>query len=234
MVHTAVAYARQKDRLQTCAVLRSVGPGATNMVTGAALATINRLPVLLLPADIFADRVAVAGAAGAGAAVRRRRLGQRRVPAGVDASSTGSGGPSSCRPRCWRAMRVLTDPAETGAATLALPQDVQAAGATTGRSSCSPSGSGTSPGRCPSPRSLEAGGRADPRRQAAADRGRRRRALLRAPTTRCGVRRGHRHPGRADPGRQGLAASTTTRSAWARSARPAPPRPTRSPARPTW
>ena len=58
MVHTAVAYARMKNRLQTYAVSSSVGPGATNMVTGAALATINRLPVLLLPADTFADRSA--------------------------------------------------------------------------------------------------------------------------------------------------------------------------------
>ncbi|MCW2617597.1 MAG: 3D-(3,5/4)-trihydroxycyclohexane,2-dione hydrolase, partial [Modestobacter sp.] len=58
MVHTAAAYARAKDRLQTWAVSTSVGPGATNMVTGAALATINRLPVLLLPADTFAGRAA--------------------------------------------------------------------------------------------------------------------------------------------------------------------------------
>src|SRR6187200_2054011 len=58
MVHTAVAYARMKNRLQTYAVSTSVGPGATNMVTGAALATINRLPVLLLPADTFAGRSA--------------------------------------------------------------------------------------------------------------------------------------------------------------------------------
>ena len=56
MVHSAVAYARQKDRLQTWAVTASVGPGSTNMLTGAALATINRLPVLLLPADTFATR----------------------------------------------------------------------------------------------------------------------------------------------------------------------------------
>ena len=58
MVHTAVAYARMRDRLQTYAVTTSVGPGATNMITGAALATVNRLPVLLLPADTFADRSA--------------------------------------------------------------------------------------------------------------------------------------------------------------------------------
>ncbi|HYI57985.1 MAG TPA: thiamine pyrophosphate-binding protein, partial [Microlunatus sp.] len=58
MVHSAVAFARMRNRLQTYAVSSSVGPGATNMVTGAALATINRIPVLLLPADTFADRSA--------------------------------------------------------------------------------------------------------------------------------------------------------------------------------
>src|SRR6266699_4039202 len=56
MVHAATAYAKTKNRLQTLACTSSVGPGATNMVTGAALATINRLPVLLLPGDIFARR----------------------------------------------------------------------------------------------------------------------------------------------------------------------------------
>ena len=54
MVHTAVAFAKMKNRLQTLACTSSIGPGATNMITGAALATINRLPVLLLPGDIFA------------------------------------------------------------------------------------------------------------------------------------------------------------------------------------
>jgi 3D-(3,5/4)-trihydroxycyclohexane-1,2-dione acylhydrolase (decyclizing) len=58
MVHTAAAYARMTDRMSTFACTTSIGPGATNMVTGAALATINRLPVLLLPGDIFASRVA--------------------------------------------------------------------------------------------------------------------------------------------------------------------------------
>ena len=56
MVHTSVAYARQKDRLQTWVCTASVGPGSTNMLTGAALATINRLPVLLLPSGTFATR----------------------------------------------------------------------------------------------------------------------------------------------------------------------------------
>ena len=58
MVHTAAGFARMKNRLATLACTTSIGPGATNMVTGAALATINRLPVLLLPGDIFATRVA--------------------------------------------------------------------------------------------------------------------------------------------------------------------------------
>ena len=56
MVHTAVAYAKAKNRLQMFACTSSIGPGATNMVTGAAVATVNRLPVLLLPGDIFASR----------------------------------------------------------------------------------------------------------------------------------------------------------------------------------
>jgi len=58
MVHTAAAFARTRDRLQTYACTASIGPGSTNMVTGAALATVNRLPVLLLPSDVFATRVA--------------------------------------------------------------------------------------------------------------------------------------------------------------------------------
>ena len=58
MVHAAVGYARQSNRLSTQAVTTSIGPGATNLVTGAALATINRLPVLLLPGDVFATRLA--------------------------------------------------------------------------------------------------------------------------------------------------------------------------------
>jgi 3D-(3,5/4)-trihydroxycyclohexane-1,2-dione acylhydrolase (decyclizing) len=125
MVHTAVAYARAKDRLQTWAVSPSVGPGATNMVTGAALATINRLPVLLLPADTFATR--------ASAPV----LQELERPDSGDITVNDVFRPvSRYFDRVWRpeqlpgallgAMRVLTDPVETGAVTLALPQDVQA------------------------------------------------------------------------------------------------------------
>jgi 3D-(3,5/4)-trihydroxycyclohexane-1,2-dione acylhydrolase (decyclizing) len=125
MVHTAAAYARARDRLQTWAVSTSVGPGATNMVTGAALATINRLPVLLLPADTFATR--------ASAPV----LQELERPDSGDVTVNDCLRPvSRYFDRVWRpeqlpgallgAMRVLTDPAETGAVTIALPQDVQA------------------------------------------------------------------------------------------------------------
>jgi 3D-(3,5/4)-trihydroxycyclohexane-1,2-dione acylhydrolase (decyclizing) len=125
MVHTAAAYARARDRLQTWAVSSSVGPGATNMVTGAALATINRLPVLLLPADTFATR--------ASAPV----LQELERPDSGDITVNDAFRPvSRYFDRVWRpeqlpgallgAMRVLTDPVETGAVTVAIPQDVQA------------------------------------------------------------------------------------------------------------
>ena len=71
MVHTSVAYARQKDRLQTWVCTASVGPGSTNMLTGAALATINRIPVLLLPSGTFATRAS---------ARRCSRSSRRRMP----------------------------------------------------------------------------------------------------------------------------------------------------------
>jgi 3D-(3,5/4)-trihydroxycyclohexane-1,2-dione acylhydrolase (decyclizing) len=125
MVHAAAGYARQKNRLSTYACTSSIGPGATNMVTGAALATINRLPVLLLPGDIFSTRVA------------NPVLQELEDPRSLDVSVNDTLRPVS---RFWdrvnrpeqlassllAAMRVLTDPAETGAVTLALPQDVQA------------------------------------------------------------------------------------------------------------
>jgi 3D-(3,5/4)-trihydroxycyclohexane-1,2-dione acylhydrolase (decyclizing) len=124
MVHTAAAYAKAKNRLQTLVCTSSIGPGATNMVTGAAAATINRLPVLLLPGDLFA----------------RRNVGpvlqQLESERSQDISVNDCFQPVS---RYWdrinrpdqlvtalpAALRVLTDPAETGAVTLALPEDVQ-------------------------------------------------------------------------------------------------------------
>jgi 3D-(3,5/4)-trihydroxycyclohexane-1,2-dione acylhydrolase (decyclizing) len=125
MVHAAIAYAKTKNRLQTLVCTSSIGPGATNMVTGAATATINRIPVLLLPGDIFARRNVAPV------------LQQLESPLSQDISVNDCFKPVS---RYWdrinrpdqlllalpEAMRVLTSPAETGAVTLALPQDVQA------------------------------------------------------------------------------------------------------------
>ncbi|TDD67708.1 3D-(3,5/4)-trihydroxycyclohexane-1,2-dione acylhydrolase (decyclizing) [Actinomadura darangshiensis] len=125
MVHAASGFARMSDRLSTFACTTSIGPGATNMVTGAALATVNRLPVLLLPGDVFATRAA------------NPVLQELEDARSFDVSVNDCFKPVS---RYWdrinrpeqlpgallAAMRVLTDPAETGAVTLALPQDVQA------------------------------------------------------------------------------------------------------------
>ncbi len=125
MVHTAAAYAKMHNRLQTFACTTSIGPGATNMITAAAGATINRLPVLLLPGDIFARRNVAPV------------LQQLEATYSQDISVNDCFKPIS---RYWdrlnrpeqaiftlpEAMRVLTSPADTGAVTLALPQDVQA------------------------------------------------------------------------------------------------------------
>ncbi|WLQ33849.1 3D-(3,5/4)-trihydroxycyclohexane-1,2-dione acylhydrolase (decyclizing) [Streptomyces castrisilvae] len=125
MVHAAVGYARQSGRLSAQAVTTSIGPGATNLVTGAALATVNHLPVLLLPGDTFATRPA------------DPVLQQLEVPFAGDVSVNDClrpvsryfdrvTRPEALIPAALHAMRVLADPAETGAVTLALPQDVQA------------------------------------------------------------------------------------------------------------
>jgi len=124
MVHTAAGFARMRNRLATLACTTSIGPGATNMITGAAAATINRLPVLLLPGDVFASRRP------------DPVLQQLEVPWRGDVSVNDAFIPVSMYwdriqrpeqivPAALAAMRVLTDQAETGAVTLALPQDVQ-------------------------------------------------------------------------------------------------------------
>ena len=127
MVHTAAAYAKMSNRLSTFACTTSIGPGATNMLTGAAGATINRLPVLLLPGDIFSTRLVAPV------------LQQLESPDSQDFLVNDCFKPVS---RYWdrinrpeqiitalpEAMRVLTSQAETGTVTLALPQDVQAEG----------------------------------------------------------------------------------------------------------
>jgi 3D-(3,5/4)-trihydroxycyclohexane-1,2-dione acylhydrolase (decyclizing) len=125
MVHAAAGYARMKDRLGALVCTTSIGPGATNMLTGAALATVNRLPVLLVPGDVFASRRP------------DPVLQQLEVPWSGDVSVNDAfRAVSRYFDRIWRpeqvmsaavqAMRVLVNQAETGAVTLAFPQDVQA------------------------------------------------------------------------------------------------------------
>lgn len=124
MVHAATAFAKQKNRKEIYACTTSIGPGALNMITGAATATVNRIPVLLLPGDNFGTRQP------------DPVLQQLEVPGDYTISAND---PFKSVSRYWdrivrpeqlmsallQAMRVLTDPAETGAVTLALPQDVQ-------------------------------------------------------------------------------------------------------------
>ncbi|MBO0743928.1 MAG: 3D-(3,5/4)-trihydroxycyclohexane-1,2-dione acylhydrolase (decyclizing) [Candidatus Dormibacteraeota bacterium] len=125
MVHEAAGYARIHRRRATYGCTSSVGPGAANMLTGAALATANRLPALLLPSDTFATRVA------------DPVLQQIELPHDPGISVNDAFRPLSRffdrvqRPEqlfsiALGALRVLTDPAETGAVTIALPEDVQA------------------------------------------------------------------------------------------------------------
>src|SRR5580692_5241465 len=125
MVHAATAFAKTSFRLRALVCTSSIGPGATNMITGAATATVNRLPVLLLPGDIFARRNVAPV------------LQQLESPSTQDISVNDCFKPVS---RYWdriqrpeqlltalpEAMRVLTSPADTGAVTIAFPQDVQA------------------------------------------------------------------------------------------------------------
>jgi 3D-(3,5/4)-trihydroxycyclohexane-1,2-dione acylhydrolase (decyclizing) len=124
MVHAAVGYARQLNRLGAFVCTSSIGPGATNMVTGAALATVNRLPVLLLPGDVFASRAP------------DPVLQQLEVPGRGDVSVNDCfipvsryfdriERPEQVIPAALGAMRTLTSPVEAGAVTLAFPQDVQ-------------------------------------------------------------------------------------------------------------
>jgi 3D-(3,5/4)-trihydroxycyclohexane-1,2-dione acylhydrolase (decyclizing) len=124
MVHTAAGFARMRNRLATLACTTSIGPGATNMLTGAAAATVNRLPVLLLPGDVFASR-------------RPDPVLQQLEAPGRGDLSVNDAFQAVCRywdriqrpeqlvPAALSAMRVLTSAADTGAVMLALPQDVQ-------------------------------------------------------------------------------------------------------------
>ena len=125
MAHAATAYAKQKNRRQICVATSSIGPGATNMVTAAATATVNRIPVLLLPGDAFA--------------CRQPDPVLQQIEHATDPNVTANDAfkpvsvywdrisrPDQLMTACLGAMRTLTDPAETGAVTICLPQDVQA------------------------------------------------------------------------------------------------------------
>jgi 3D-(3,5/4)-trihydroxycyclohexane-1,2-dione acylhydrolase (decyclizing) len=125
MVHIATGYAKMKNRLGALAVSTSIGPGATNMVTGAGTATVNHIPVLLFPSDAFATR-------STGAVLQ-----QQEHPYAMDVTANDSfravsryfdrvSRPEQLASALLEAMRVLTSPADTGAVTIALPQDVQA------------------------------------------------------------------------------------------------------------
>ena len=120
MVHTAAGYAKMKNRLATFACTSSVGPGATNMITAAAGATINRLPVLLLPGDVFATRRSAP-------VLQQLEAGWSQDVSVNDAFKPVSrywdriNRPEQLTPALMRAMRVLTDQAETGAVTRCLP-----------------------------------------------------------------------------------------------------------------
>ncbi len=201
MVHAAAAFARTRNRMSTLACTSSVGPGATNMVTGAALATINRLPVLLLPGDVFATRVAdpvlqqleqpgaqdisvndafrpVSRFFDRDLAPRAAALGAARRHAGADRPGRDRRGDARPAAGCpGRGVRLARRAVPR--AGLAHPAD--AAG---------PGGSG--------PRS-----RGNPVGAATAHRGWRRGPLLRGHAGAEVVRRHLRHPGRPDPGRQG-------------------------------
>ncbi|MDQ2944159.1 MAG: thiamine pyrophosphate-binding protein, partial [Candidatus Dormibacteraeota bacterium] len=124
MVHIAAGFAKMRNRLATLACTTSIGPGATNMLTGAAAATINRIPVLLLPGDVFASRRP------------DPVLQQLEIPSRGDLSVNDCfqpvtrywdriQRPEQLVPAALAAMRVLTSQADTGAVMLSLPQDVQ-------------------------------------------------------------------------------------------------------------
>lgn len=206
MVHIAAGYAKQSNRLGTFACTTSIGPGATNLVTGAALATVNRLPVLLLPADTFATR--------------RSDPVLQQLERRDDATTSVN---DALRPVCrffdrverpeqlfaaaQEAMRVLTDPAETGAVTIALPQDVQVEPVEIPEGFLEPAvwpierRPGT---RCGGP-----GGRAARPLRAAPDRRRRRRPALGSGVGAARLRGGEWHPRGRDAGGAGCAGELT-------------------------
>ena len=209
MAHAAIAYAKTKRRRRAQAVTSSIGPGSTNMVTAAALAHVNRLPVLFICGDVFANR-------------RPDPVLQQ-----IEDFDDGTVSANDCfrpvtryfdrisRPEhiltaLPRALRTLTDPADCGPVCLAFCQDVQAEAFDYPESFFEPHVWRI---RRPEPDAGRArrGGRGDPRREEPGDRRRRRRALFRRRGPARGLRRPPQHPLRRDPGRQGRPAAGSTR-----------------------
>ena len=231
MVHLAAGYARQRNRLGTFACTSSVGPGATNMVTGAALATINRLPVLLLPGDTFATRTPHPVLQQLEAPHDAQPVGQRLPAAGVALLR------ARRAPRAARARRAGGDarphrPGRDGR---------RHAGAARGRADRGLRGARGVPGAAhvdglpPAAGARGAGARrrSRARRAAPADRRRRRRHLQRGHGRAARAGRRDRHPGGRDAGRPRRAALRASALARRGRAPPAPRRPTGWPAMPT-
>ena len=204
MVHAAVGYARMKDRLQAFACTSSIGPGATNMVTGAALATVNRIPVLLLPGDVFADQGGQPAAAGTRGPAHPGRVGERLPAPGVAvlrphlaaraaSRRPAAGHAGADRPGRDRGGDDRAPPGHRGRGVRLAAGAVRRPGVA--HPAAAPRAAG--PGR---------GGGGDPPVAAAAAGGRRRRALQRRHRGAARPRGADRHPGRRDPGRQRRAA----------------------------
>ena len=209
MALAAIGYAKAMHRRRMMACTTSIGPGATNMITAAAVAHVDRLPVLLLPGDVFASR--------------------RPDPVLQQVESFGDGTVSAndcfrpvsryfdriTRPEqiltaLPRALSVLTDPAECGPVTLALCQDVQAEAFDYPEQFFATACSGTSAGSRPDAGRTGGGGGSAARRQGAADHRRRRRALFRGDRGARPLRHRARHPGGGDPGGQERAAARSS------------------------
>ena len=219
MVHTAVGYARMKNRLGTFACTSSIGPGATNMVTGAALATVNRLPVLLVSGRCLRERTAPTPCSSSSRSSSAGDVSVNDAFRPVSRYFDRLSRPEQVIPAALAAMRVLTSPAETGAVTLAFPQDVQAEAFDYPEEFLAERDWHV-PRQPPEERAPGAAVDAIRAARAAADRRGRRRHLLRG--DRGAARARARQPAFRWARRRRARARcpTTTRRAWARSARP--------------
>ncbi len=206
MALAAVGYAKAMRRRQIMVATSSIGPGATNMVTAAGVAHSNRLPLLLLVGRHVPEPDPRSGAAAGRALPRPDDDGQRRVQAGHAATGTGSRSPEQLVHSLPHAVATMLDPATCGPAFLALPQDVQAEAFEYPDHFFDVDGPRGAASATPTVRQVEPRRRRDPRRRAAVDHLRWRRALLGCRVRAAGVRRALQHPRRRDGRRQGVAA----------------------------